>query len=1033
MAVLRDRLTLVVLVSALCFAGEGQADDKILSNWRFFTSADGLTESWSRFISIGPSGRVWVAHGGIDSLSYLDGWPSADGLLVHKIPSPGRNLVVKESNSGQLWSLYSNGIQLFQNDRWIQFRIEEINNPLFQDVAHKFIPFLPGGQNKLFYLMPDRLMLFDAGLNRTDTVLSTSDTRLGEFTDLTQSHDGSLWISGDNGLVKLDMDLQSGEIKSLKNIAAWGGRRHFSSPTVSDSGRLFVVATRAGEDRRELLIEDKTGWHAPPGQPVPVLLGWPGLEGGYWTLSEGDGLCHVLENGYAIKEQEGILSGEILDVQVERDGIFWVGTSYGLARYSPPLWRTPTELLQENEIINSICEDREGRVWVCTNTRLLIYENGRWRTYEMPKGIYTQDSGAKVFFPLADGRMGINVYYYKHLLVFSPERERFEFIPYSDPQGPTSNRSILKGALGRDGKLWIVTYAKSDSIVERIELYDGKEFKPVVSFPEDYVIQCLLEDREGGLWIGSPSHDHGLGLLKDGEFKQFGPGDGYEGGGVFDIIQLADGRILVTGRDALYAYDGKRWEPVRKGLDVTFAVKEVPGGDLWVASGTGVHRLHDGCWITYTSEDGLPNTAASAVLPDSRGRVWAGTIHGLSLFHPEADPDPPKTLILQRDNPRQVPPKGEARLQFAGADKWNHTRPSRLLFSYRLDDAEWSPFRTGNVAWFNDLPYGAHRFEVRAMDVNLNADPYPTGFEFTVLLPWYRETAFQVVASIGGTVIVLLLGFAVHRHLTLERLVKERTKDLHTEYQARLEAEQKQTEAVKMAEKASRLASIGVMAAGITHEINQPLNTMRIISEGALMDYEQDNIVSTSEEYLGMIRKIFTQVLRISKIIEHMKEFWIAPARIEKELCSLNDAVAGALSLIETQIRSHGIELRLELGQDLPPVQGNRIHLEQIVINLTVNAIHALDQVEQPGKEITILTTERDGRVVLEVADNGKGFAEGDEDRIFDAFYSTKEPGQGAGLGLAIVLKFVESFHGTILARNEQGGGAKFRLDFPPA
>jgi len=1033
LAAARGRLRLLVLLSVLCLAGLAQADEKNLSNWRFFTSADGLTESWSRFISIGPSGRVWVAHGGIDSLSYLDGWPSADGSLVHKIPSPGRNLEVKESNSGQLWSLYSNGIQLFQNDRWLQYRIGEINNPLLQDVVHKFIPFLPGGQNKLFYLMPDRLMLFDAVSGRTDTVLSASGTRLGEFIDLTPSHDGSLLISGDKGLVRLRGDWQSGEIKSLDNVPAWDGYRNFSSPVEGDSGRLYIVATRAGADRRQLLIEDRDGWRVPAGQPEPVLQGWPGLEGGYWAVSEGDGLYHVLENGNADKEQEGILSGEILDVQVERDGIFWVGTSYGIARFTPPLWRKPVELLNETEIINSIYEDKDGRIWVCTNTLLLVLEDGHWRRYEMPKGIYTQDSGAKVFFPLPDGRLGINVYYYKHLLVFSPERERFEFIPYTDPQGRTSSRSILKAAPGRDGKIWVVTYAKSDSIVERIELYDGRQFKPVVSFPEDYVIQCLFEDRDGGLWIGSPSHYRGLGLLKDGIFKQFGPEDGYEYGGVFDIIQLADGRILVTGRDALYAYDGKRWELVRKGMDITFAVKESPGGDLWVASGTGIHRLHEACWITYTAEDGLPNTAASAVLQDSRGRVWAGTIHGLSLFHPEADPDPPKTLVIQRDNSREVPPHGEARLQFTGVDKWNHTRPGRLLFSYRLDDAEWSMFHTGNVAWFNDLPYGPHRFEVRAMDVNLNADPYPASFEFTVLMPWYRETAFQIIAGIGGSVIILLLGFAVHRHLALERLVKERTKDLHAEYQARLEAEQKQTEAVKMAEKASRLASIGVMAAGITHEINQPLNTMRIISEGALMDYEQDDIVNTSEEYLGMIRKIFAQVLRINKIIEHMKEFWIAPARIEKELCNLNDAVGGALSLIETQVRSHGIELRLELAPDLPPLQGNRIHLEQIVINLTVNAIHALDQVERLDKEITIRTLELGGRVVLEVVDNGRGFAEGDEDRIFDAFYSTKEPGQGVGLGLAIVLKFVESFNGKILARNEQGGGARFTLEFHPA
>ena len=131
-----------------------------------------------------------------------------------------------------------------------------------------------------------------------------------------------------------------------------------------------------------------------------------------------------------------------------------------------------------------------------------------------------------------------------------------------------------------------------------------------------------------------------------------------------------------------------------------------------------------------------------------------GTSRGVSLFHPEADPDPPVTNIIDDQNLRETPPGGEVRLAFSGADKWKFTSADRLTFSWRLDDSAWSEFDSSHFASFKRLHSGPHRFAVKAMDRNGNIDPAPANYQFSVLLPWYRQTDFLILAAIAVFVIV---------------------------------------------------------------------------------------------------------------------------------------------------------------------------------------------------------------------------------------------------------------------------------------
>ena len=252
-----------------------------------------------------------------------------------------------------------------------------------------------------------------------------------------------------------------------------------------------------------------------------------------------------------------------------------------------------------------------------------------------------------------------------------------------------------------------------------------------------------------------------------------------------------------------------------------------------------------------------------------------------------------------------------------------------------------------------------------------------------------------------------------------------------SEFQARLAAERSNTDSVQMVERATRLASLGVIAAGITHEINQPLNAIRLTSDGTMMWIER-NRIDLPDKIIDRLSKISSHVERITRIIRHMREFWGSAEKQGDDIFDFSAAVEDALGLVEQQLKSHGIELRRNYCSGVVTVAGDRLHVEQIAINLIVNAMQALDGATEEGKWLEISTRVDEKYCILEVADNGPGFSGKDRERMFDMFYSTKKPGEGTGLGLAIVKRFAEELGGTVEAEvGDEGEGALFRIRVP--
>ena len=392
---------------------------------------------------------------------------------------------------------------------------------------------------------------------------------------------------------------------------------------------------------------------------------------------------------------------------------------------------------------------------------LICLDGDRWEFFPLPKNETAWGYITEGLATLPDGRLAIRTNS-TDLLTFDPQRRRFLNVKH--PAGHDIRLFVQRP----DGSLLVQTInQKAQGFA--LETYDGREFHPFLNPGSSWGISDLRSvviGDHGEIWIGASD---GFGVYRNGAFSRVDASTGFTDTAAFCLKRIEGGTLLAGGREGLFRYDGKSWHAILHGLDRVRNVATGRDGSVWVASGTGVVRLQDGKQISHGTREGLPSDVVYRVFEDSRGRVWAGTTRGMSLLHPDADRDPPTTLISAEQNAREAPPGGRVRLVFSGTDKWKVTPPERLLFSWRIDRAPWSTFSSETSVSLDKLHSGGHTFEVRAMDRSGNIDPHPPEYHFTVLPAWYQTRAFQDLTAASVLVTGLLLLVAVYSYRSLLR------------------------------------------------------------------------------------------------------------------------------------------------------------------------------------------------------------------------------------------------------------------------
>jgi hypothetical protein len=217
-----------------------------------------------------------------------------------------------------------------------------------------------------------------------------------------------------------------------------------------------------------------------------------------------------------------------------------------------------------------------------------------------------------------------------------------------------------------------------------------------------------------------------------------------------------------------------------------------------------------------------------------------------------------------------------------------------------------------------------------------------------------------------------------------------------------------------------RLASLGLLAAGVAHEVNTPLTGISGYAQLLLDEMDAD------DPRRETLEKIEIQTRRVSKIANSLLNL-AHPERSAFESLTINDAVHEVVRLFEPQIRDKRIALHVDLESELPEVRGHRGKLQQVVLNLLSNARDAVEG----GGRIVVRTGHRGGRVVLEVVDDGVGIAETDLPRVFDPFFTTKGRGKGTGLGLSISYGIVREHDGAMHVESVLGRFTRFWVELP--
>jgi histidine kinase len=235
---------------------------------------------------------------------------------------------------------------------------------------------------------------------------------------------------------------------------------------------------------------------------------------------------------------------------------------------------------------------------------------------------------------------------------------------------------------------------------------------------------------------------------------------------------------------------------------------------------------------------------------------------------------------------------------------------------------------------------------------------------------------------------------------------------------------------------ASKMTTLGEMSAGIAHELNQPLNAIKMGSEYLKMMVEgrkkipEENLVEVSDQ-------ISEQVDRASEIIDRLREFG-RKTDFVKEKVNINKSVRVAYGIINPQIRLQNVDLILDLAKNLPPILARNTRIEQVIFNLLTNAMDAVTQRKKARLEgakpaITIRSFLENDRVTLTVTDNGIGIAQAVLDKVFEPFFTTKEVGGGMGLGLSISYGIVKDYDGEIDVQSNEGVGTTVKMAFPIA
>ena len=1006
--------------------------------WERLTTEDGLAHNGTPAAVEDVDGHMWIGtHGG--GVSRYDGqswttYTTEDGLAHNNV------LSVLHDREGNHWfgtwtggvSRYSRGVTRGghggSGGTWQSFTMQDglvdnVVRAIAQD-REGYLWFGTGTGASRYEPSAEQ----GAEGGGWTSFTSADGQPLSMIQSVLEDRDGRLWFGSTEGLFRYDeqefLSISSGEGLELHGVFG----------IALDSRQNLWLGTRQGH----VVRHDGEGWRAFTVEDGAVLRGVLAIqeddEGGLWFGSYGSGVTRYDGDTWeTFTTADGLAANTVRWIIQGREGHLWFATSGGISRYDPAAgrrdgsqaWRTFTTAdgLTDNTAL-SICQDREGIFWIATPFGLSRYEPSAdgaeageaWRTFTTADGLV--DNSALSVLHDRDGYLWVGtmggVSRFDRAASGSESDEAWMSLTTAD--GLAGNW-VLKMLQDRAGHLWFGT-------ASGLSRYDGRVVQSLTRRDGlvENLVYGLVEDRVGGLWISSSS----AGIVRFVPSEMTPPPVAIRAV-VADARYEGDSHLVTTTdvKSTAFEYGAMSFKTRPEAMIYRYRLRGLE--EDWQTTHdrrVEYESLPTGeCTFEVVAVDrdlvysAAPATVALTVrYPWGRFLVYATL--GLAGFLAVGQ----SIRVVQRG--RRLRETNEALIREAAERERLDAQFQHLNYLHDLRLA------LGEARTPTDILTCAGEGIVVAL----------TGATAVAVRIAHDGTAWSHGDATSG---------GLHRYRApIEREGAERG-ELEvcsglalTDTQRRALVQETAAQVSQILEaraleqqllRSARLISMGEMAAGVAHELNQPLGAISttVADVGLRL---RDGVSLSPEELQEMMQHATAMVARMKESIEQLRVFSRDTSQAPAEAVSVNDAVQASQRLLGTQLKSHGIDLHLDLGEGLPPVVGPPNQLEQVFLNLFSNARDALDEVDGGrDKGIWARTRFDEARdeVVAEVEDSGAGIDAEHEDRVFEPFFTTKDAARGTGLGLSISEAIVRNHGGELTCEAREGIGARFRMRLP--
>ena len=821
-------------------------------------------------------------------------------------------------------------------------------------------------------------------------------------------------------------------------------------------------------------------------------------EGGLW-IGCTKGVAHWRNNQIEQwLEVDGDAMDEVEAVLVDSQSRVWFGTGDGLVLLDADHWRRYRRADGlSHDVVRSLIEDRDGRIWVATLGGVSCFDGDEFITYDIDDGLVNrqitdvfEDAAGDLWFGSFGG--------------VSQYSQSFTTITAEDGLAGNDMRAILRDVAGHmwygtlsgltqfDGEA-LISYDEGDGLPDSrvfailqdsqhrlwvgtqagLGLREGNRFRAITTADGllNDRVYCLFEDADGALWLGTEA-----GLTRrdpdSGAYRHWTTDDGLAGDDINAIRQDDAGRLWIASETGLTCIDGDTFTLYTE-ADGDLPSDHVHGlaigrdGVVWAGTTGGLWRWHDGdsrvytqadglasgqilrlmtdamgyIWLatwggvsrfdgevfqTLTAEDGLANHIVMAIYSEPDGTIWFGTTAGLTVFQqPQPTPPPVAVQAVVADRRYEDLTAGVMVPASAGltAIEFNsvnyRTRPGSMVYRYRLQgiDENWRSTNERRVE-YEDLPPRLYTFQVIAVDRDLN---YSMPAELTLTVtPDTRDEKIDA----------------------LEQRVQERTQTLQEQNRELEEAlaELRQTQNQMIVQE--KMAALGNLVAGIAHELNTPLGTVKsaadvsarglarirdVLGAGKSIDeVRQGQTLDRVLKALGDNSQATTEAIeRLSRIVGSLKTFTHLD-RAEYERVDVHEGLDSALTLMEPRFGAR-VKVVRDYGE-LPPLNCYPQELNQVYMSLLLNACQAF---EGDSGQIRISTRAEEGFVSIEFGDDGRGIPADRLANIFEPSFASKEGRVAMGMGLSLSYNIVRKHAGTLEIDSEPGRGTTVTIRLP--